>query len=160
MEIQANEIQKPNKKETTIERGNPSDSEIPEWLQEFRENLVDDEIPVHGDSHASSSHEASLEPTTKMRTWDFPKKRRKRRQGCSGYCEIVPQLGCVSPDSETLDSQRGKQSQGNPRHKVLGSIRRVRFTQSAPRQASIRENKGPSLGNYKSKFLISEVLTL
>ena len=45
-EIQANEIPKPNKKETTIERGNPcGDSEIPEWLQEFREILVDDEIP-------------------------------------------------------------------------------------------------------------------
>ena len=58
---------KPNKKETTIERGNPSDSEIPEWLQEFRENLVDDEIPLQGGSHASSSHEASLEPTTKRR---------------------------------------------------------------------------------------------
>ena len=42
-------------------------SEIPEWLQEFRENVVDDEIPEHGDSHASSSHEASLEPTTKRR---------------------------------------------------------------------------------------------
>ena len=27
--------------------------------------LVDDEIPVHGDSHASSSHEVSLEPTFK-----------------------------------------------------------------------------------------------
>ena len=40
-------------------------SEIPQWLQEFRENLVDDEIPVHGDSHASSSHEVSLEPTFK-----------------------------------------------------------------------------------------------
>ena len=53
--------------ETTIERGNPLNSEIPEWLQEFRENLVDDEIPVHGDSHASSSHEASLEPTFKRR---------------------------------------------------------------------------------------------
>ena len=65
-EIQANEIPKTNKKETTMERGNPcGDSEIPEWLQEFRENFVDDEIPVHGDSHASSSHEASLEPTTK-----------------------------------------------------------------------------------------------
>ena len=51
----------------TIERGNPSDSEIPEWLQEFRENLVDDEIPSQGGSHASSSHEASLEPTTKRR---------------------------------------------------------------------------------------------
>ena len=42
-------------------------SEIPEWLQEFRENLVDDEIPEHGDSHASSSHKASLEPTFKRR---------------------------------------------------------------------------------------------
>ena len=69
-ETQANKNPKTNKKETTIERGNPlcsDDPEIPEWLQEFRENLVDDEIPVHGDSHASSSHEASLEPTTKRR---------------------------------------------------------------------------------------------
>ena len=29
--------------------------------------FVDDEIPGRGDSHASSSHEASLEPTTKRR---------------------------------------------------------------------------------------------
>ena len=53
-------IQKTNKKKTTIERGNPLDSEIPEWLQDFSEILVDDEIPAHGDSH-----EASLEPTFK-----------------------------------------------------------------------------------------------
>ena len=69
-ETQANINPKPNEKETTIERGNPlcsDDSEIPEWLQEFRENLVDDEIPLQGGSHASSSHEASLEPTTKRR---------------------------------------------------------------------------------------------
>ena len=66
-EIQANKALK-TKKETTIERGNPcDDSEIPEWLQEFREILVDDEIPLQGDSHASSSHEVSLEPTTKRR---------------------------------------------------------------------------------------------
>ena len=51
--------------ETTIERGNSLNSEIPEWLQEFRENLVDDEIPLQGGFHASSSHEVSLEPTTK-----------------------------------------------------------------------------------------------
>ena len=65
-ETQANKIPKPNKKETTIERGNPlcsDDPEIPEWLQEFRENLVDDEIPLQGGSHASSSHGSSLEPT-------------------------------------------------------------------------------------------------
>ena len=30
-------------------------------------NLVDDEIPLQGGSHASSSHEASLEPITKRR---------------------------------------------------------------------------------------------
>ena len=65
--IQANQTPKPNKKETTMVQGNPCDSEIPEWLQEFRENLVDDEIPLHGGSHARSSHEVSLELTTKRR---------------------------------------------------------------------------------------------
>ena len=45
-------------------------SEIPEWLQEFRENLVDDEVPEHRDSHASSSHELSLQP---MRSVDLGK---------------------------------------------------------------------------------------
>ena len=64
---QANKIPKTHKKEPQIDRGNPLCSEIPEWLQEFRENLVDDEIPEHGDSHASSSHEVSLEPTFKRR---------------------------------------------------------------------------------------------
>ena len=54
---------KPKKDETTIERGDPLCSDIPEWLQEFRENLVDDRVPEHRDSHASSSHEPSLEPT-------------------------------------------------------------------------------------------------
>ena len=69
-ETQANKIQKPNKKETTTERCDPlcsDDSEIQEWLQEFRENLVDDEIPLQGGSHTSSSHEASLEPIAKRR---------------------------------------------------------------------------------------------
>ena len=74
MRSQANQNPKTNKKETTIERGNPLfadsgraplSSEIPEWLQEFRENLVDERVPEHRDSHASSSHEVSLEPTSK-----------------------------------------------------------------------------------------------
>ena len=45
------------------ERGVPLYSEIPKWLQEFRENLVDDRVPERRDSHASASHEPSLEPT-------------------------------------------------------------------------------------------------
>ena len=54
-----------------IERGHPlsadsgrASSEIPEWLHEFMVILVDDEVPECRDSHASSSHEASLEPTS------------------------------------------------------------------------------------------------
>ena len=67
VEIQANQISKSQEK-TTIERGNLCDDpEIPEWLQEFTENLVDDEIPLQGGSHASSSHEVSSEPATKRR---------------------------------------------------------------------------------------------
>ena len=57
---------KPNKNENPdIERGDPLCSDIPEWLQEFRENLVDEGVLEHRDSHASSSHEVSLEPTSK-----------------------------------------------------------------------------------------------
>ena len=61
-------IRKPNENENQdLERRYLYHSDIPEWLQEFREklveNLVDDEIPEHGDSHASFSHEVSLEPT-------------------------------------------------------------------------------------------------
>ena len=52
---------KPNKNvDHDQERGDPCHSEIPEWLQEFRENLVDDRVPEHRDSHASSSHESSF----------------------------------------------------------------------------------------------------
>ena len=96
-ETQATKIPKTNKEETTIERGDPlcsDDSEILEWLQEFRENLVDDEIPLQGGSHASSSHETSLEPMTKRREGlgkhnvhtHFPKDRNceicKRTEAC------------------------------------------------------------------------------
>ena len=54
---------KPNDGDHDLERGDPLCSDIPEWLQEFRENLVDDRVPEHRNSHASSCHEPSLEPT-------------------------------------------------------------------------------------------------
>ena len=52
-----------HKKEPQIDRSNPLCSEIPEWLQEFRENWLDDGVPERRVSHASSCHELSLEPT-------------------------------------------------------------------------------------------------
>ena len=36
-------------------------SDIPDWLQEFRENLVDERVLDQIDSHVSSSHEPSVE---------------------------------------------------------------------------------------------------
>ena len=39
---------KPNKDETPIVRGDPYFSNVPEWLQEFRENLVDDQVLTFG----------------------------------------------------------------------------------------------------------------
>ena len=55
--------------------------------------------------------------------------------------KIVRQLICVSQDAEPPQSAAisGKGT------KVLGPIRRVRFTNAALRQANIRESKGPSL---------------
>ena len=56
-------IPKPNKNgDHEREQEDPYSSDIPEWLQEFRENLVDDRVPERRDSHAGSSHEVSLEP--------------------------------------------------------------------------------------------------
>ena len=50
-----------------LERRDLLHSDIPEWLQEFREILVDERVPELWDSHAISSHEVSLEPTFKRR---------------------------------------------------------------------------------------------
>ena len=68
---QANQNPKPSKNENhELDRRDLLYSETPEWLQEFRENLVDDRVPERRDSHASSSHEPSLEP---MRSVDLGK---------------------------------------------------------------------------------------
>ena len=64
-ETQANKNPKTNKKETTITRCDPLHSND-------SENLVDDEIPLQGGSHASSSHAVSLEPI-EMRREEFGK---------------------------------------------------------------------------------------
>ena len=81
-----------------------------------------------------------------------PKKRfqngKKRRQRCCSYCENCTTIWlCLA----RLGSIGFSKSRRNPMQKVLGSIRRVRFTESRLRQASIREKKGPSLGKIQVK---------
>ena len=40
--------------------------DLPEWLEELTENLVDDSVPAHRDAPASSSRESASEPRGKV----------------------------------------------------------------------------------------------
>ena len=49
-------------------------------------------------------------------------------KGAVAIVKTVPQLGCVSQDAEPSGLPKHVKYRGNPGRKVLGSIRRVRFT--------------------------------
>ena len=78
-----------------------------------------------------------------------PNKRPKKRGDKSAVAIVkdVQQLGCVSQDVEPPES--AAISRKGP--KVLGPIRRLRFTRAALRQANIREGRGPSLNKIHVK---------
>ena len=120
------------------ERGDPLYFEILEWLLEFKEHLVDDEFPEHGDSHASSSHVVSLEPTFKRREdlckhgvyTHFPKERnceicqrtkitrapcRRRNDGAVPRAENVGDL--ITADHKVLSDNC--ESRNNHRYAVV-----------------------------------------
>ena len=60
------ETEKPNKNEDTEPaRRNPL-HDLPEWLEEFTKNLVDERVPEHRDAPASSSHESASETLRKV----------------------------------------------------------------------------------------------
>ena len=59
-----------------------------------------------------------------------PRRRESDDKNAVAIVKTVPQLGCVSQDSEALVSQSGKRYRGNPMQKVLNAIQRVRFTKS------------------------------
>ena len=133
------------------ERRDPLYSEIPEWLQEFRENLVDDEIPEHGDSHASSFHEVSLEPNFKRREdlckhsvyTHFPKDRNceicKRTKITRALCrrrngEAVPRAinfgDLITADHKVLSDNC--QSRNNHRYAVVVQDLATQWIQAYP----------------------------
>ena len=56
---------KSNKDEDSEQARRDPLSDLPERLQEFRENLVDEKVPEYRDAPASSSRESSVEPVRK-----------------------------------------------------------------------------------------------
>ena len=163
---------KPNKNENhETEREDPLCAEIPEWLQEFKENLVDDEIPEHRDSHASSSHEPSLEPTS-TRSVDLDKHEVYTRFPQDRMCEIcqrteitrVPckrRIGGVVPRAENIGDfltadhkvlSEGCESRNNHRYAVVVQDLTTEWIQSYPCKTKTSQETQRNL----QKFLESD----
>ena len=126
-------------------RGDPK-SEIPEWLQEFRENLVDEIVPEYRDSHESSSHEPSLEPTKSVDLGKhsvythFPKDRHCQRTEIT-RAPCRRRIGRVEPRAEnfgdliTADHKivsEGCESRNNHRCAVVVQDLATQWIQSYP----------------------------
>ena len=149
------------------ERRDPCHSEIPEWLQEFRQNLVDDRVPEHRDSHASSSHGSSLEPTP-ARSADVGK-----HSVCTHFpkdrsCEICQRtkitrapcrrrIGRVVPRAENVGDlitaghkvlSEGCESRNSHRHAVVVQDLATQWIQSYPCKTKTSQETRRSLQNF------------
>ena len=79
-----------------------------------------------GDNCLFPHHEVDEQPNKKPKKGHYSHTRRESDdKNAVASVKIVPQLGCVSQDSDALFSQIGKQSRRNPMQKVLGPIRRI-----------------------------------
>ena len=136
---------------------------------------MDDEIPVQGGSHASSSHEASLEPTTKRREdlgkrsvfTHFPKDRNceicKRTKITRAPCrrrngEAVPRAekfgDLITADHKVLSDNC--ESRNNHRYAVVVQDLATQWIQAYPCKTKTSQETQRSL----QKFLKSLTLTI
>ena len=65
--VQGDLLPEPTKKTETVKNGDSKRArrnplrDLPGWLQEFKENRVEESVPEHGDPPASSSREPPVE---------------------------------------------------------------------------------------------------
>ena len=155
----------------------PSSSEISEWLREFREILVDYRVLEHRDSHASSSHEVSLEPTSK-RSEDlgkhsvdthFPKDRnceicqrtkitrapcRRRNGGAVLRAESFGDL--VTADHKVLSDNC--ESRNNHRYAVVVQDLATQWIQSYPFKTKTSQETQKSLQKFLEPYRKPKVI--
>ena len=136
-------------------------------MQEFKENLVDDEIPEHGDSHASSSHEVSFEPTTKRREdlgehsveTHFPKDRNCEicqrtkitrapcRRGNGGAVPRAENFGdLIAADHKVLSEE--SESRNNHRYAVVVQDSATQWIQAYPCKTKTSQETQRSLQKF------------
>ena len=159
---------KPNKNEDhERERDDPYYSDIPEWLQEFTENLVDDRVLERRDSHASSSHEPSLEPIP-ARSVDLGKHSVYTHFPKDRNCEICQRtkitrapcrrrIGGAVPRAEnfgdltTADHKvlsEGCESRNNHRHAIVVQDLATQWIQSYPCKTKTSQETQRSLQKF------------
>ena len=144
------------------ERRDPCQSDIPEWLQEFRENLVDERVPERRDSHASSSHGLSSETTRsadlgKHRVYThFPNARSARgpkitRSPCrSRIGRVVPRADnfgdLITADRKVVSE--GCESRNNHRFAVVVQDLATQWIQSYPCKTKTSQETERSLQKF------------
>ena len=170
---------KPNKNEDNeLERRDPFCSDTPEWLQEFRENLLDDRVPERRDSHASSSHEVSLEPIFRRREdlckhsvyTHFPKDRnceicqrtkitkaprRRRNGGAVPRAENFADL--ITADHKILSE--GCEFRNNHRYAIVVQELATKWIQSYPCKTKkiLRKHKGACKSSWSRTGTLSHL---
>ena len=146
-------------------RGDPLHSDIPEWLQEFTENLVDERVPEHRDSHASSSHGSSFEPQRKLASGKhsihthFPKDRNfeicQRTKIARAPCRR--RTGDAVPRAENFDDliradhegiSEGCESRNNYRYAVVVQDLTTQWIQSYPCETNTSQETERSLQKF------------
>ena len=123
--------QNPIKMRITSRFGSPpSSSEIPGWLQEFREHLVDESVPQPHESHASSIHEPSLGPLRRVVPDNhsvythFPKDR--NFEIC--HRTKITRAHCITADDKIISE--GCESRNNHRYAVVVQDLATQWNQS------------------------------
>ena len=153
--------------------GDPCHSDIPEWLQEFRENLVHDRVPQRSDSHASSSHGLSLEPTRSADLGKhsvhthFPKDRNceicQRTKITRAPCRrssgrVVPRAGnfgdLLAADHKVFSE--GCESRNNHRCAVVVQDLATQWVQSCPCKTTSQETQRSLEPNRKPKVIYTD----
>ena len=125
--------------------------DLPEWLEEFTENLVDENVPAHRDAPATSSRESASEPRGKVVSGKhciythFPKDRncdicmrtKRTKQGLLAENALAqPYLGqkkfgeLMTADHKVL--REGCESRNNHRYAVVVQIFASQWIQSYP----------------------------
>ena len=162
------EFENPNKNDDDeVVRGHPLLSKLHGWLQDFRENLVDDSVPEHRDA-SSSSHELHTEPRAEVEPGSggkhsvfthFPKDRncdicfktiitRASYRRCSGI--VVPRAEILG-DLITADRKvlcEGCASRYNHRCAVVAQDLATQWIQSHPCKTKTSQEAEKSLHKF------------